>query len=754
MNDAEVKQKLNNLLYLCKKNLPKSDEHLIKKAFQFSFDTHKNHFRKSGDLFFNHPYEVALIVVQEIPLDDICVAGALMHDVIEETNHEIDYDKIKAEFGSVIANIVDGLTKITDVSEKHEIKQAETYKKLLLAMASDIRVMLVKFADRLHNMRTLTFLSDDKRHRIAKETMEIYAPLAHRLGLGRIKWELEDAGFKHLHPKDYDELSRLVKSRRKEREQYISRLIKPLEEKLKEHGYTFEITGRPKHLYSIYQKKVRRGKEFDEIDDLLAIRIILETDDPKTCYNAYALITEKESEISSEKDLVIDPKKGLTIIPGTLKDYINVKKQNEYQSLHFVVMGPQGKKVEMQIRTRPMHEIAENGVAAHWRYKGIENSKDPEVEKWIRWVREIIDQMDSDTSPTQLVETVQQQLFQNEIYVFTPKGEVKILPRGATPVDFAFEVHTNVGMHCISAKINGKIVPLDAPLKSGDQIEIITSKNQQPSLDWEKFVVTGKARQKIRRLRRESEHKEFNEGKEIFEHRARKLKIRYTEEELQRALHDFHFDSIQKLFVAIQEGKAEPDGILVAIDNRQKNIKIIEPPAVQEKKESKTGGGLFDNFVQTARKLVDGVTFFGGQSQVMYSFARCCHPIPGDEVIGFVTVGEGVKIHRSTCKNITSMQKAKSSRLVEVGWPKDNKAMFAAAVKLSGDDRAGLVNDLTKAISTFKNTNIRSINVETHDSLFDGLIVLDVIDTEHLLKIIDKMKKVKSVKNAIRFEEL
>lgn len=729
MKGIAPRKKLEALLHACKKNLRTVDERMIENVFYFSLEAHKNQNRVSGDNFFNHPYEVALIVAQEIPFDDVTVASALLHDVLEETDFE--FDDLKEEFGLTIANIVDGVTKITDVVEGHEVTQAENYRKLFLSMANDIRVIIVKFADRLHNMRTLVYLAPEKQQRIAKETLDIYAGLAHRFGLANIKWELEDLSFKYLHPKDYDELSRAIKSKRDEREAYVKKFIKPVELNLKLEGFSADIAGRPKHLYSIFNKMKTRGKNLDGIFDLFAVRIILDTEIANDCYTVFGIVSS-----------IYQP------VPNRFKNYISLPKPNGYQSLHTTVVGPDGRMVEVQIRTKNMHEVAEKGVAAHFKYKGSGTSADADIEHWMTWVREVFEQVESDTSPEQVVESFKLNLFQNEVYVFSPKGELKILPKGATPVDYAFEVHSDIGMHCIGSKVNGKMVPLDSKLKSGDQIEIITSKNQTPSLDWDKFVVSPKAKQRLRKLKRETERRLVAEGRVIFEHRSKRLKIPYTEEELQSIVTEFGFESSLQFLLAVQEKKAEPDGLLIALDRKRKNQTVQELPT-----EAKSIG-LFDNFVQTARQMLSGVSFFGNETHVLHNFAKCCHPIPGDNIIGFVTIGEGIKIHRSSCRNILSLPSAERHRLIEVQWPSVSEMEFAVVVKVTGEDRRGLVNDLTHVISSFNTTNIRSINVDTHEKRFDGLIILNVKDIAHLNRLIEKMRQVKGVDSAQRFEEI
>lgn len=449
---------LEELLTVCKEHLPVVNESLIAKAFQLSYESHKNDFRASGEPYFNHPYEVALIVAKEIPLDDVSVIAALLHDVVEDT--EIGLQFLSKEFGKEVADIVDGVTKIGGVFKGQDISQAENYRKLLLSMVKDVRVILVKFADRLHNIRTLEFVNPQKQRRIAKETLEIYAPFAHRFGLGRVKWELEDQAFKYLNKEAYADLAKKVNEKRREREAYIAKFSKPIEEKLKAHNLKFSIGGRAKHLYSIYRKMINQQKSFEEIYDLFAVRIILENEDPNECYYVLGIINQHYKPIQDR-----------------FKDFISIPKKNNYQSIHNTVIGPDGRLVEIQIRTRKMHEIAEKGVAAHWKYKENLISDDTELEEWVNWVRDIFENSTKDEATKEILASFRLNLYQDEIYIFTPKGELKRLPIDSTPVDFAFEIHTKVGNHCIGAKVNGKIVPLDTILHSGDQVEIITSKN-------------------------------------------------------------------------------------------------------------------------------------------------------------------------------------------------------------------------------------------------------------------------------------
>ena len=728
MTNAKYKKKLDDLLYICHRNLPKVDENLIRRAFEFSFNAHRNDIRATGEPFFEHPYEVARILAKEIPLDDISVTSALLHDVAEDTEYQIK--DIRAEFGDTVADIVDGATKISDVFKSHDVTRAEYYRKMLLSMVNDIRVMLVKFADRLNNMRTLKSLPPEKQERLAKETLEIYSPFAHRFGLANIRWELEDLSFMYLNPEAYNMIAREIKSRRREREHYIRRFAQPIEKRLKEEGFKFEISGRSKNFYSVFKKMLKQNKPLQEIHDLFAIRIILDTDDDNDCFAVYGVVSE-----------IYMPN------PEFFKNFISVAKKNGYQSIHTTVFGPGGRMVEVQIRTRAMHEVAEKGVAAHWMYKENVTAIDEELTTWVNWVREIFEVTSEGAVPTaQLMESFRLNLYQEEIYVFTPKGELKILPTGATPVDFAYEIHSKVGDHCLAAKVNGRIVPLDMVLKSGDQVEILTSKKQTPNPDWEKFVVTHKAKSRIRKWVKEEQRKSIDEGREIWEKRTKKLKLSINEDELTEFLHDKKIENLGMFYLGLRQANINADEIIQMIREEQKHPQSM---VREEPKDDR----LFSRFISTARSTTSGIVLSGAQDNFMHNYAKCCHPIPGDEVVGFVTTGEGIKIHRRNCKNIKLMMQMEANRIVEVSWPSSNGVMFVAGVRILGDDRPGMLNDITHAISSYMNTNIRSVNIDSQDSMFQGLFVLNVKDTEHLNRILERIRRIKGVSRAERFEE-
>lgn len=730
MLQPRYKKKLDDLLALCRKNLRSVNEDLIRKAFEFSLEAHKHDLRRSGEPFFLHPYEVAVVVAKEIAIDDVSVVCALLHDVIEDT--QVTVKDIRAEFGDTIGDIVDGTTKITTIFQSHTITKAENYRKLLLSMVNDLRVMIVKIADRLHNMRTLEFLSPEKQQRIATETLDIYAPFAHRFGLAKIKWEMEDLAFKHLHRAEYDQIVHLLNSTRRAREHYVRKFIVPVEQQLRKAELKFEVEGRAKQIYSIYNKMVVRNKPFDEIYDMFAVRIILETEDANECFTVYGIVSE-----------IYKP------IPERFKNYISLPKKNGYQSLHTTVVGPEGKMVEVQIRTKKMHEVAERGVAAHWYYKetGSSVALDKELENWVNWIREMVEQKTDDASAGELIESFKLNLYQHEIYIFTPKGDLKILPQGATIIDFAFEIHSNIGSHTIGAKVNGRIVPLNTILRSGDQVEIITSKKQTPNPDWEKFAVTHKAKSHIRRYFKEEQRKLTDEGKEIWEKKIKKAKIHINDDDLTKFLHTKRFDNLSEFYLALKNELVDPEYIIAELTSTSKSGEV------QPAKEEQLPSMLFNKFVETARGITGGISLFGSKDDFMHNYAKCCNPIPGDDIVGYVTTGEGIKIHRRNCKNIQNMLAYGEDRIVHVSWPETDTTNFIAGIRISGDDRTGLLNDVTNAISNYNNTGIKSVSINTKDSLFDGHFIVAVKNIQHLNTILERLRKVKSVSKVERFDE-
>jgi len=732
------KKKLDDLLYHCRKNLPAglSNEKLITHAFKFAYEAHKNAKRMSGEPFFSHPYEVAIILAQEIPLDAVSIAAALLHDVVEDTPFTLN--DIEAEFGKEIADIVDGATKIEGMFENYEMKQVESYKKMLLSMTSDIRVILIKFADRLHNLRTLEFLSNERQVRLAQETLEIFAPLAHRFGLSSVKTELEDMSFKYLNRTAYDEIAKKLQSKRREREKTIKKFIEPIKQRLNEDGFKFEIYGRAKHLYSIYKKIINRNKSFEELFDLFAIRIILDTKNKNDCFSVYGICSE-----------IYIP------VPERFKDYVSLPKQNSYQSIHTTLVSKEGKMFEVQIRTREMDEVAEKGIAAHWKYKENNNIHDKKLEDWMKTIRESIENSSKDETSSEVMENFKLNLYQDEIYCFTPKGDLKILPSGATAIDFAFDIHSQIGMKCIGAKVNGKIVSLDTHLQSGDQIEILTSKNQHPKADWEKFAVTHKAKSDIRKFLNTEKRNFIQKGKELWEKKSKKSKVKLSDEDLTKVVHKFKYKDTGNFFHAISIDESKINQVIDFISDKTKLITLDQKLTAPEDYKG-TEEENFDKYVDEARTSANGIFIGNGTSQnikgIKYEYAKCCNPIPGDEVIGFISKEKGIRIHRKTCKNILNLFLKEPERIVQINWNEAESGEFTGGVKIIGEDRPGILNEITKTISKNFNTNIKSVDIKTKSSMFEGTLILNIQNLKQLNQIIDKITQQEGVFSVTRFE--
>ncbi|NQW29650.1 MAG: bifunctional (p)ppGpp synthetase/guanosine-3',5'-bis(diphosphate) 3'-pyrophosphohydrolase [Ignavibacteria bacterium] len=712
--------------------LPKFNSELVERAFRFCVEAHEKDVRATGEPYYTHPLQVALIVIREIPLDDISVIAALLHDVVEDTSYSLH--DIHMEFGSEVADIVDGATKISDVFKSREISAAENYRKLLLSLVNDVRVILIKFADRLHNMRTIDGLSPEKQARMARETMEIYAPFAHRFGLGDIKWELEDLSFKVLNAEAYNDIKQKLNLTREEREEFIERFSTPIAAKLTEHGLKFEVNGRPKHLFSIYKKMVAQGKTLEDLYDLFAVRIILDTADNNDCFLAYGIVSE-----------IYHP------VPERFKNYISLAKKNGYQSLHTTVISNDGKRVEVQIRTRSMHDYAEKGVAAHFRYKAQAGATaswidSTDLEEWANWVRDIFDNAGEEAAE-QLLESFKLNLYQDEIYVFTPKGELRILPRSATPIDFAFDIHSMVGARCIGAKVNGRIVPLDHTLQTGDQVEILTSKNQTPNRAWERIAITHKAKTHIRRILNEDRRSQIVAGRDLWERRTKKIGLHLNEDDLEKILVSLKYENKSDFYLALGSASLTPEAAsdLIIEQASPKSLVPVE----------QTPSFTFNKFSEAARDNSNGIYLVGDNipsAKVMFSYARCCNPVPGDNVVGIVTIGSGIKVHRKSCNNVVELQDKLRDRLVELAWSKKQTTSFLSAVKITGDDRSGMLNDITTSVMSVQDTNIRGINIDAFDSMFEGILTVYVTNTEHLDKIFEKLRRIKGVKTVERFE--
>ncbi len=695
------------------------DLDLLGRAFVYSQRAHEGQKRRSGEDYITHCVEVGKIL-GGLHLGTASICAAFLHDVVEDT--EVGVEEIGAEFGQEIATIVDGLTKISRVQFSSTTEQqAENFRKLLVSMARDARVIIVKLADRLHNMRTLEALPEGKRRRIALETRDIYAPLAHRLGMAKVKWELEDLVFKHLQPQAYKRLAKKVQNRRKEREEWIARVAKPLREELEKAGMACEVAGRPKHLWSIHNKMQRRSAPYEEIYDLMAIRVV--TESVKDCYHALGVIHTKWTPLSER-----------------FHDYIATPKSNMYRSLHTTIFGPGGRLYEIQIRSRDMHRTAEFGIASHWRYKEGARETPDEVDEKLAWFRQVLEWQQETKEPEEFMEFLRIDLFQDEIFVFTPAGDVKQLPKGATPIDFAFAVHTEIGYRCSGSRVNGRIAPLTRELKSGDTVEIITSPKQTPSPDWLNFVRTARARQKIRHwIRQQEQETAIQLGREFLERELRKRRRRASKTQLEDAGKRLGCPGLESLYGALGRGD-------VALSQVLRQLWPDQPLASEPSKPSP-----FVRLVEQIRGAPAAVRI-QGISNVMVRYSQCCQPIPGDDVIGYITRGRGVSIHRTDCPNILSF-KEHPERRIEIDWRADKAQRFFVRIETTGTDRRGLLSDIATAISN-TGTNIRSAEIETVEGGMRGEFIVEIEDLPHLTKVMKAVRRVKGVVSAERREKL
>ncbi len=693
------------------------DPDAVRSAYDFGMEAHVHQERYSGEPYFEHCLNVAKILA-DLRMDQTSIVAGLLHDVVEDTPFELE--DIRNEFGADVALLVDGVTKISELKfESKELRQAETFRKMLLSMARDVRVIIIKFADRLHNVRTLDHVPERKRPRIAMETRDVYAPLAHRFGIASIKWEMEDLALKHLEPDIYNELSRKIKLTRKERERYIDNISQPIIEELKKNNIHPQISGRPKSFYSIYNKMKKRNRPFEEIYDLLAIRIIV--DKVEECYYTLGIIHSLYNPVYDR-----------------FKDYIAMPKINGYQSLHTTVVGPDGKMVEIQIRTRAMHVLAEDGIAAHWKYKFGDPDEDPNIEAALNWVKELLDRQVSEDAG-EFMEDLKIDLFHDEVFLFSPKGDLYKLPAGSSPIDFAYAVHTKIGNHCIGAKVNGKIVPLRTTLKSGDQVEIITSQNQKPTQDWLNFVKTSKARHWIKKFIREEQQAQTREiGAEILLKFLKKYKLTEKSPEFREVIPKLGFSNQESLVVAIGRGEVVTETILKKMFPNQKHTP--QPP-----KES----SFFKRYLKRSRDN-SGIRV-QGLDNMLINFARCCHPVPGDNIIGYLSRGKGVTIHRSDCKNLVYLLEEKQ-RIIDVEWDTEKNQEFLVDLRVIGEDRKDVLRDITNCVSK-QDINIVSVTFSAEDLYARGNLNVEVKDLHHLTKVINNINKLPGVFSVERVNE-
>ncbi len=697
------------------------DLDLLARAYQFSAAAHRGQKRWSGEDAVSHGIGVARILV-EAHLDAVSAAAGLLHDVVEDT--EVTVEDLEREFGKEVATIVDGLTKISTLSFRSTAEeQAENYRKLLLSVAKDARVVIVKLADRLHNMRTLEHLPEEKQRRIALETREIYAPLAHRFGMAGIKAELEDLAFKFLEPEEYGSLSKKVAARKAEREELVARMREPLQRELERAGIRdVDVTGRPKNLWSIHKKIVRRDLPYEEIYDLMALRVLVNS--VPDCYHALGVIHSRWTPLQER-----------------IKDYIAQPKSNGYQSLHTTVFGPTGQLYEIQIRTREMHHTAEYGIAAHWLYK--EGRSRDELDKHLTWFRQLVDYQQEAMTPDEFIEFLRIDLYQDEIFVFTPEGDVKQLPKGATPIDFAFTVHTQVGLHCQGAKINGRIAPLHRALKNGDTVEILTSPTAHPSRDWQAHVRTARARQKVRQWVKQEEHEtSIALGEEILDRELKRRRLAKPDlVALARAVGSLNVPDVDHLKAGLGRGDLSITQVLRALY-----------PDLEEKEEESPPPkpGALGRLVQRIR-VGKGVRIQGVDG-LMVRYSQCCQPVPGDAVTGYVTRGRGISIHRVDCPNLLALD-SEPERRVDLDWREIEGEVFAVRLDLQGEDRRGLYADVCTAISTAA-TNIRSCELTSGEGGMTGLVIVEVENLTHLNKVMKAIRRVKGVTDVRRRERL
>ncbi|WP_316805536.1 bifunctional (p)ppGpp synthetase/guanosine-3',5'-bis(diphosphate) 3'-pyrophosphohydrolase [Pedobacter nototheniae] len=720
----EILKRYRALLRASKSTLQRGDKKEIRKAFDMALESHKDMRRKSGEPYIYHPIAVAQIAAEEIGLGTTSIVCALLHDVVEDT--DITLEDIEREFGKKTAKIIDGLTKISGVFDTNSSLQAENFRKMLLTLADDVRVILIKLADRLHNMRTMDFMPRHKQLKIASETIYLYAPLAHRLGLYAIKSELEDLSMKYLDPDTYKFIAKKLNEKKAERALFIKKFVEPIDEIVHEQGLVADVYGRPKSIHSIWNKMKKKNIPFEEVYDLFAIRIILDSapeNEKADCWKAYSIVTD-----------LYRPN------PDRLRDWVSSPKGNGYESLHTTVMGPRGQWVEVQIRTQRMNEIAEKGFAAHWKYK--ESSNDNGLDQWIQKVREMLS--NPEANALDFLDDFKMNLFSDEIFIFTPKGALIQLPLGATALDFAFEIHTDVGATCIGAKVNHKLVPISYKLQNGDQVEIITSNKQTPKEDWLNIVVTAKAKSKIKSSLKEEKRKIAENGKEILERKLKSLKITYNTDNLNKLSYFFKLPSTQELFVNVALGKIELKDIKEYLSS-EKEIETRGP----ERPENLSVDGIKSKIKGSESDIL----LIGEDMQrIDYTLAACCNPIPGDDVFGFITVSEGIKIHRTNCPNAAQLMANYGYRVVKAKWNKQQELTFLTGLHIVGIDDVGLINNITRVISTDFKVNMRSITVDTNEGIFDGSIMIFVNDTEHLENLIKNLLKVRGVTGVTRFD--
>jgi guanosine-3',5'-bis(diphosphate) 3'-pyrophosphohydrolase len=735
LENKAIAKEYRALLKGLKDRIKKGDKENLRLAFDMALEAHKEMRRKSGEPYIYHPIAVARIVSEEMGLDVKSVICALLHDTVEDT--ELTVEDIEIAFDKETGRIVQGLTKIAEIFDKQGSLQAENFRKLILTLVDDLRVILIKIADRLHNMRTLDSMSSDKQMKIASETLFLYAPLAHRIGIYNIKSELEDLSLKYTDKNAYKEIALKLRETKRQRTKFINEFIKPIKEDLIKKGYKFEIYGRPKTIYSIWNKIKNKGVPFEEVFDLLAIRVILDTPPEREkadCWGVYSVITD--SYLPS---------------PDRLRDWISNPKSNGYEALHTTVMGPQGKWVEVQIRSKRMHEIAEKGVAAHYFYKeGSTVAENNAVDEWLKKISSILNNPDSNA--LDFINDFKLDLVTEEIYVFTPKGDLKMLPKGATALDFAFEIHTGIGKKCLGAKVNHKLVPLSYSLKNGDQIEILTSVKQKPTEDWLNFVSTTKAITHIKQSLKDEKRVYAEQGKEILLRKLNSIKATYNDANLNALMHHFQILNNLDFLADIAHGKIKLDE-LKNFEVKAGLIKLQKDISKKEKNQLISDNDVVSTVKETLKKNAELLIMGESSNKIQFSYAHCCNPIPGDDVFGFITLNEGIKIHRTNCPNAVNMMSKYSYRIVKTKWTKEKDIAFLTGIKINGIDDVGLINKMTNIISGELKINIRSFSIESEDGIFEGIVKIYVADISQLDLLMEKLRALEGVLSVHRLEE-
>lgn len=707
--------------------LSNEDKVLIRKAFDIALDAHKDQRRKTGEPYIYHPIAVAKIVANEIGLGAYSIAAALLHDVVEDTDYT--FADIEQLFGETIAKIVNGLTKISRLQKDQDASiQAENFRKMLLTLNDDVRVILIKIADRFHNMQTLESMRSDKQVKIASETLFIYAPLAHRLGLYNIKTQLEDLGLKYTESEVFKDIEEKISESKEEQQKYIESFTKIIKNSLDKEGFKYSIKGRTKSIYSIRRKMLNQGVSFDEVYDKFAIRIVYKSTLKNEKFDAWKIYSIVTDHFSPN--------------PNRLRDWITHPKTTGYESLHTTVMGPQGKWVEVQIRSERMNEIAEKGYAAHFRYKHG-SQKESGLEEWLNKLRESLE--NPDVNAVDFVEQFKLNLYSKEIYVFTPDGDIKSLPKGATAIDFAFAIHTEVGMKCRAAKVNGRLVQISKELHSGDQVEIITAKNQKPKLAWLDIVKTARAKSKIKSILKEEHKLIAKEGKEVLERKLRHLKIKMNEKTINELVNFFKLKTSFDLYYQIGNGSIDNQQLKKYASQRSNALmhflktKMNRPTALKQEFTKEEVSSNYDMLV-----------FGKDEEKLKYSLSKCCNPIPGDPVFGFVTIKDGIKVHKHNCPNALSMQSQYAYRVISAKWIDSTQQGFKASLELTGVDNIGLVNEVTRVISSILNVNIHSINISGDEGFFHGMITVHIRNNQQLNNLIQKLLKIDGLEKVKR----